>query len=140
MSNEKDFEKIRKMLGKFGDTSNELHELFGSAYDDGQDDTQVTDDLLKQAFEASGGRIFNISGIYERLHQSTPQISCQENQRILRQQITGNWATFIEVHATTLHAEKCTDQTCRGLNGIAVLDKYYDPSILTKMANEEGLL
>lgn len=133
-------ETLRKALGESGDYSEELHNMFGEAYDDGPDDTQEVPSDLEEAAEVCGARIFNITELYKRFNELTPKISCQENQEILRRQITGRGASFLEVHATTLHHETCEDKVCTGLNKIAVQDIYYTPAQLTKMARERGLL
>ena len=79
-----DKEKIRQLLRKFGDINNALGDMFGSAYLDHPDDSQK--DLLpelKQLAERQGLQVANIGPLVGRAIESSPDISCDENQMIL---------------------------------------------------------
>lgn len=135
MAIEKDGGDLRDVFGQEGDCNQHLADLFGSAYLDHPDDTDE-----KIPAELQGLSSYNISGVVDRMIESTEPITCQRNQTLLRDYLIHGSITLEESFSTTIHSEACSDRICRALQRITVLDKYYNLSDLLEMARAENLL
>ena len=128
-------EILRNAFGSDDDFSEELEEMFGEHYLDGPDDTNsgIPPELRSP-------RVRNISGIVDRIIESTRSISCEDNQSLLRKYIVTGDITLEDSFSTTIHSEQCPSDLCHRLQKITILDKYFNLADLQRMAREEGLL
>ena len=137
--------KLREALGKPGDVSPELADMFGGAYLDHPDDTggsRIPSELVEISTE-TGGQFYEISNLLQRAIEAAPAISCEEHQSILLRHLKDfmrlehSPITHEEGFATAKHVGSCTNQKCRKINTISTWNNVLTPKGMRDLYGEE---